>query len=57
MNKLTTWIGLVVLIVASSCSGDRVFEEFHSINTSSWNDRDSIVFDLSDLKEKKAVKI
>lgn len=51
MNRLTGWIGLVVLIIASSCSGDRAFEEFHSINAPSWNDKDSIAFDLSELKE------
>lgn len=52
MNKLFVLIALPVLLITSSCSGDRIFEEFHSFNNQTWNEEDSVVFDLSELKQK-----
>lgn len=57
MNKWRGWVGLVLLTAAFSCSGDRVYEEFHSFNTNSWNEKDTVAFDLKDLKEKGGKKL
>lgn len=48
---------MVLLTAAFSCSGDRVYEEFHSFNTNSWNEKDTVAFDLKDLKEKGGKKL
>lgn len=52
MNKQVNLLGLALLLILSACSGDRVFEEFHSINSNSWNEKDSITFDLSKVQQK-----
>lgn len=52
MNRKINWVGLILLLFTSACSGDRIYEEFHSFNTYSWNEKDSVIFDLSMLKEK-----
>lgn len=57
MNKPLVVISLGVLFLSSSCSGDRVYEEFHSFTTQSWNEKDSVVFDLSELKQKSGTNL
>ena len=57
MNKLLVLTCLSALFFGSSCSGDRVYEEFHSFNTQSWNEKDSIAFDLSELKQKSGTNL
>jgi len=47
INKLRT-IGLLFLILGlTSCSGDRIFEEFESLDSAVWKSNDSINFDLT----------
>ncbi|HSF54453.1 MAG TPA: gliding motility lipoprotein GldH [Algoriphagus sp.] len=57
MNKWIGLVGLLFLTLAFSCSGDRVFEEFYSFKTLSWNEKDTVVFDLKALKEKSGQKL
>lgn len=57
MNKWKILIGIVFLSFSFSCSGDRVFEEFHSFSTLSWNEKDTVAFDLKELKEKSGQKL
>lgn len=52
MNSRIKWLGLALLLMVSACSGDRVFEEFHSFNSFSWNEKDSVIFDLSKVRNK-----
>lgn len=55
MQVMNKWILLVFVCfiwVGSSCSGDRAYEEFHSFESVSWNEKDSVVFNLSELKER-----
>lgn len=52
MNKWRAIIGFVILSFCFSCSGDRVFEEFHSFNNLPWYEKDSVTFDLKELKIK-----
>lgn len=56
MNRWSL-LALVFVIMAWSCSGDRVFEEFYTIQTGSWNENDSVRFDLHELKEKSGQKL
>jgi len=39
--------GILSSFFLISCSGDRVFEEFKAIENESWNEKDSISFDLN----------
>lgn len=57
MNKWRSLVGIIFLTFAFSCSGDRVFEEFSSFSTQSWNEKDTVAFDLKDLKEKQGRKL
>lgn len=59
MEAMNKWRFLTIglLILTFSCSGDRVFEEFQSFNTLSWNEGDSVLFDLKELKEKGGPKL
>ncbi len=52
MNRKVNWLGLALLLMVGACSGDRVFEEFHSFNSFSWNEKDSVTFDLSKVRNK-----
>jgi gliding motility-associated lipoprotein GldH len=52
MNNWAGIIGFVVLCFSFSCSGDRVFEEFHSFNHLPWHENDTVTFDLNELKVK-----
>jgi gliding motility-associated lipoprotein GldH len=40
-------LGLVLMLF--SCGKDRMFEEYHSFDSDSWQETDSIYFDLSNL--------
>jgi gliding motility-associated lipoprotein GldH len=51
------FLALVFVIMAWSCSGDRVFEEFYSFPSGTWNEKDSVSFDLKGLKEKGGQKL
>ena len=57
MTKLyqATLIGIVLLLF--SCGKDRVFEEYHSFETTTWEESDSIKFDLSSLDSLKGQAI
>jgi len=57
MNKWTFWIGIMTLCLASSCSGDRVYEEFYSFESNAWNEKDSASFDLKALPDKNGPKL
>jgi gliding motility-associated lipoprotein GldH len=52
MNRRVNWLGLALLLIVSSCSEDRVFEEFQSFDSFSWNEKDSVTFDLSKVRNK-----
>lgn len=52
MNKQAVLLSLAVLFFISSCAGDRAYEEFHSFENGTWNEKDSVIFDLSGLKPK-----
>ena len=52
MNKLKL-IGFMCLVMGlTSCSGDRIFEEFQAVPTGSWYVNDSINFELNQLALK-----
>ena len=57
MNKKLFLISLALLLFASSCSEDRLYEEFHSFDTNSWSEKDSVTFDLSKLEEKSGTNL
>jgi gliding motility-associated lipoprotein GldH len=57
MSKLKTLIGLLVLTLAISCSDDRMFEEFHSFKSLSWEEKDTVNFDLQALKKVDGKKL
>ncbi len=52
MSSRLGWIGITLLVLTGACSGDRVYEEFHSFNTYTWNELDSVSFDLKRINEK-----
>ena len=52
MSNKGVLFAIAVLLFASSCSGDRVFEEFHSFESNTWHERDTVYFNLSDLEER-----
>ena len=56
MNK-RNFLLLAFLPFVFSCGQDRVFEEFHSFEALSWNERDSVVFNLSELKDRQGTKL
>lgn len=45
------------LVFSFSCSQDRVFEEFHGFSTNEWNEKDTVTFDLKDLKENRGKEL
>ena len=57
MTKLfqSSLLGLVLLL--SSCGKDRVFEEYHSFETTNWEESDSVKFDLTTLDSLKGQAI
>lgn len=52
MGKMRILLGLAILLFAGSCAGDRAFESFHSFESDTWNEKDSVRFDLSSLSKK-----
>lgn len=44
---------LALVMILSSCSKDRMFEEYHSFGTSTWEESDSVKFDLSSVDSLK----
>jgi gliding motility-associated lipoprotein GldH len=40
---------LSFFIIISSCSEDRIYEQFHSIDNMLWNEMDSVAFDLKEV--------
>jgi gliding motility-associated lipoprotein GldH len=50
-------LALSLLVLAWSCSGDRVYEEFYTFQTGSWSEKDSVRFDLNELKERSGQKL
>ncbi|WP_111672303.1 gliding motility lipoprotein GldH [Algoriphagus litoralis] len=57
MSSKSFFAGLAMLLFISSCGGDRKYEEFHSFDSDSWHERDSVTFDLSSLKEKDGTSL
>ena len=57
MTKLyqASLLGIVLLLF--SCGKDRVFEEYHSFETTTWKESDSVKFDLSSLDSLKGQAI
>ena len=53
MSKRFQQTLLALVMMLSSCSKDRMFEEYHSFETSSWEESDSVKFDLSSLDSLK----
>ncbi len=53
MTKLyqTALLGIVLFLF--SCGNDRIFEEYHSFETTTWEESDSVKFDLSSLDSLK----
>jgi gliding motility-associated lipoprotein GldH len=50
MNKQVVLAFLTLISIAfTSCSEERLYENFHSFSNASWSANDSIAFDLSDL--------
>ena len=50
INKQVFFAFLTIISIAiTSCSEDRLYENFHSFSNASWSANDSIAFDLSDL--------
>ena len=57
MNKWKSLICFISVPLVFSCSQDRTFEEFHSFELQSWEEKDSVNFDLRGLKEIKGKKL
>jgi gliding motility-associated lipoprotein GldH len=57
MNKWRGLVGLILLAAAFSCSEDRAFEEFHSFKSLSWEEKDTVNFDLQALQEIQGKKL
>ena len=57
MNRVGIFLTCALVIVSFSCSEDRVFEEFQAFGSLSWNEKDSVSFDLKGLKEKGGEKL
>lgn len=56
MNRLK-YLSLGLISMAFSCTQDRVFEEFHAFESQSWNEKDSVSFELKEVKEKQGAKL
>jgi gliding motility-associated lipoprotein GldH len=50
MNKSTSLFLVVILLFLSSCSDDRLYEQFHSFQEDPWMEKDSILFELGEVK-------
>lgn len=50
MNNWKQLLGVILLSGLFSCEGDRLYEEFHSFDSSVWIETDSVIFDLNHLK-------
>lgn len=57
MTKGLNFLGLAAIFLATSCSGDRVFEEFQAFDSISWNEKDTVSFDLRGLKDKTGTNL
>lgn len=51
MSNRLNWTALALLLFANACTGDRMYEEFHSFDTRTWNEKDSVFFDLSKVEQ------
>ena len=49
--------GLLFLICAFSCGGDRAFEEFYSFDSQFWSERDTAAFNLKELEARTGKKL
>jgi gliding motility-associated lipoprotein GldH len=49
MNKIRIAALSLLFSILASCSGDRIFENFESMETGSWEVSDSVSFELSNL--------
>lgn len=49
MNKIRLATFGLLFSIFAGCSGDRIFENFESMETGSWDVTDSVSFELSDL--------
>jgi gliding motility-associated lipoprotein GldH len=56
MNK-GRFLPMALLALVFSCSGDRVFEEFHSFEQGLWNEKDSIRFDFKSVENRTGQKL
>jgi gliding motility-associated lipoprotein GldH len=57
MNKWCNLLSLALLPFLLSCTEGRLFEEFHSFESNSWSEKDSVAFDLMDLNQKSGKKL
>ena len=46
MNRARIICIFSFLILLGSCTQNRIYEEFHSFDTMTWNEKDSVTFDL-----------
>ncbi|MFZ9187909.1 MAG: gliding motility lipoprotein GldH, partial [Algoriphagus sp.] len=57
MTKLYQAALLGIVLLLFSCGKDRVFEEYHSFEATTWEESDSVKFDLSSLDSLKGQAI
>lgn len=57
MNKWRKLLSLALLPFLFSCTESRLFEEFHSFESNSWHEKDSVAFDLMDLDQISGKKL
>lgn len=49
MNKIISSVFVALLLSSTSCSDDRMYEQFQSFEDASWSEQDSALFDLREL--------
>lgn len=49
MNRIISSVWVALLLAISSCSEDRLFEQFQSFEDATWSEQDSVLFDLGEL--------
>jgi gliding motility-associated lipoprotein GldH len=50
MNKLGSSFLVFMLLLLFSCSNNRIYEQFHSFQDAPWMEKDSILFELGEVK-------
>jgi gliding motility-associated lipoprotein GldH len=50
MNKVKSYLLLILILVSGACTDGRIYEDFKSLPNQNWGVTDSLIFDLQDVE-------